>query len=112
MTVRVQAVYEAEILRRISPKVFWPTPAVQSAFIRLRRRRERPGGDVAHALAVLVRHGFGQRRKQLRTSLKPVLGARLEEYLAGVGAEVTQRAESLSVEQWMRLAERTASSGR
>ena len=47
--------------------------------------------------------GFGQRRKMLRQSLRP-LGLDIEALLAAAGAPATARAEELSVEQFCALA--------
>jgi 16S rRNA (adenine1518-N6/adenine1519-N6)-dimethyltransferase len=40
LTIKVAVWAEAEVLRLLRPNVFWPRPAVESAFVRLRRREE------------------------------------------------------------------------
>ena len=55
-----------------------------------------------------MRAGFAQRRKMLRRSLLPVLGARAEAVLAGAGVEPTARAEVLGLEEWAAVARSAA----
>jgi 16S rRNA (adenine1518-N6/adenine1519-N6)-dimethyltransferase len=40
LTIKLSVWAEAEVLRLLGPNVFWPRPAVESAFVRLRRREE------------------------------------------------------------------------
>jgi 16S rRNA (adenine1518-N6/adenine1519-N6)-dimethyltransferase len=53
------------------------------------------------ALARVTQAAFGQRRKMLRQSLKPLGGADL---LEKAGIEPTRRAETLSIEEFCTLA--------
>jgi 16S rRNA (adenine1518-N6/adenine1519-N6)-dimethyltransferase len=55
-------------------------------------------------LFALVRAGFATRRKMLRQSLRPVLGARTEAVLAAASVESSARAEQLGLEEWAALA--------
>ena len=56
------------------------------------------------ALEKVTQAAFSQRRKMLRSSLKPVFGAALSDTLSKLGIEETRRAEELSVEQFNLLA--------
>lgn len=56
-------------------------------------------------LEKLTQAAFSQRRKMLRSSLKPLLGEELGSILAGAGIKETSRAENVSVEQFKQLAE-------
>jgi 16S rRNA (adenine1518-N6/adenine1519-N6)-dimethyltransferase len=92
---------EAAIRFTVPPQVFYPPPKVASAVIDIRRVPAPGGSDRAIELA---RAGFGQRRKMLRRSLESVLDdpvASLEE----AGIPPTRRAEDLSPEDYLRLAE-------
>jgi 16S rRNA (adenine1518-N6/adenine1519-N6)-dimethyltransferase len=51
----------------------------------------------------VVAAAFGQRRKMLRASLKP-LDSKAEELLIEAEIEPTRRAEELSIEEFCRLA--------
>jgi len=70
VTVKVGTWAEAEVLRLLPPSVFWPRPAVQSAFVRLRRRREPAvsAGEYA-GFAALVGGLFRHRRKTVKRAL-------------------------------------------
>jgi 16S rRNA (adenine1518-N6/adenine1519-N6)-dimethyltransferase len=58
----------------------------------------RPPPEVDRALfGALVRAGFSQRRKTLRSSLASVLPGRVEEVLAAAGVDPGQRAEQVAV---------------
>jgi 16S rRNA (adenine1518-N6/adenine1519-N6)-dimethyltransferase len=90
----------AEIVGRVSPHVFVPEPAVESALVRLARRDE-PVADRRRVFA-LVEAGFGQRRKMLRRSLAGLVGSDAFER-SGIAPDA--RAETLGLDDWVRLAE-------
>ena len=55
-------------------------------------------------LFTLVRAGFGQRRKMLRGALRAELGDRTETDLDAAGIDPRARAETLTLDDWARLA--------
>lgn len=72
----VMSAYHAaiELLETISPKCFYPAPAVSSALVRLRRHTRPPFHVQNLALFTQLTSAlFGQRRKKIRTPLKAVL---------------------------------------
>ncbi|MFC4270789.1 16S rRNA (adenine(1518)-N(6)/adenine(1519)-N(6))-dimethyltransferase RsmA [Sneathiella chungangensis] len=87
----------------ISPRAFTPPPKVTSTVVTL-RPRETPlyPADPA-VLEKVVAAAFGQRRKMLRASLKP-LGKPPEDMLEKAGITPTRRAEELSVKEFCALA--------
>ncbi len=90
---------DAVVLATVPPTVFVPRPKVQSSLVKLTRRAEPPA--VAHRdLAVVVKAGFGQRRKMLRRAL---VGLLTEEQIAAAGVAPTDRAEQLDLDAWIRL---------
>lgn len=91
---------ESEIAFDVSPQAFWPPPKVTSSVVHLAPRQQPIACDGA-ALEIITRHAFGQRRKMLRQSLKPVGGMEL---LERVGIEGTRRAETLDVAEFCALA--------
>jgi 16S rRNA (adenine1518-N6/adenine1519-N6)-dimethyltransferase len=99
LTLFTQLAYHVTLAHVVSRRCFYPAPGVESAVVLLERRdprvRLRPGAPFHE----LVRQGFGQRRKMLR---KLVTGA--EPVLVRLGIEPTARAEELSLEQWIELA--------
>ena len=85
----------------ISPKAFVPPPKVTSTVVTL-VPRAKPLGDQFIAWEVMERvvaAAFGQRRKMLRHALKPIA---LDP--AARGIDGTRRAETLSVEEFVKLA--------
>jgi 16S rRNA (adenine1518-N6/adenine1519-N6)-dimethyltransferase len=110
VSVKVAYHAEAAVVGVVPPTVFVPRPKVDSVLVRMRRRAAPPVTVPSEdALFTLVRAGFAQRRKMLRRSLAPVLGARAEAVLAGAGVEPTARAEVLGLEQWAAVARSAAS---
>jgi len=104
LSVLLQAFYETEYAFTVSEKVFLPPPKVKSAVIRLTRKRtELPGGIQYKDLAWVVKAAFGQRRKTLRNALKP-LG--LPKEALQDFPEMQQRAEQLSVEEFIALTQK------
>jgi 16S rRNA (adenine1518-N6/adenine1519-N6)-dimethyltransferase len=96
-----------EVLRRVSPSVFWPEPTVESVVMELDRLEE-PSVRVAHdRLLRVVDEGFAQRRKTMANALVRLGRMREEaiELLQRCGADPGARAESLSLEQFACLAE-------
>ena len=81
-------------------QAFTPAPKVTSAVVHLEPRRRPADCDVTK-LEQVTRAAFGQRRKMLRQSLKTLGG---EALLEASGIEPTRRAETLSVEEFVALA--------
>ena len=109
VSVKVAYYTTARVVGTVPATVFVPTPNVESALVRLERRAE-PPVDVpsAEALFTIVRAGFSQRRKMLRSALRPLLGARTETVLTGAGIRPDSRAEALDLDQWAALAREAA----
>ena len=59
-------------------------------------------------LFAIVRAGFGQRRKMLRQSLRPVLGADAAATIEAAGIDPRARAETLDLDAWAALARTVA----
>lgn len=99
LSVLLRAYYDIEYLFTVDEDVFFPAPKVKSGVIRLRRNKvEKLGCDEALFLRV-VKTGFNQRRKMLRSSLKP-----LNMDLSNVPQELlAKRAEQLSVNDFIYL---------
>jgi 16S rRNA (adenine1518-N6/adenine1519-N6)-dimethyltransferase len=104
LSLIVQVQYRVEYLRTVPASVFLPEPDVDSAFVRLTPRapNELPSHD-PETFFRLVRRGFSQRRKQLRNLLREEVPA-WEEAATTIGFDSRARAEELSLEQWIALA--------
>ncbi|MFA7415571.1 MAG: 16S rRNA (adenine(1518)-N(6)/adenine(1519)-N(6))-dimethyltransferase RsmA [Rhizobium sp.] len=93
---------EAHMAFDVPPQAFTPPPKVTSSVVHLTPRTSPLPCDVAK-LEKVTMAAFGQRRKMLRQSLKPLGG---EALLNRAGIEPSRRAETLSVEEFVELANR------
>jgi 16S rRNA (adenine1518-N6/adenine1519-N6)-dimethyltransferase len=91
---------DAKIAFDVPPQAFTPPPKVTSSVVHLVPRQTPLAADVKK-LGRITEAAFGQRRKMLRQSLKSFGGERL---LEAVGIDATRRAETLSIEEFARLA--------
>lgn len=104
LTVRTQRLWTVRRERSLPPSVFLPEPGVDSALVLLQRRPTRTFPPVrAVFFDDLVQRGFSQRRKQLKSLLKPD-GQEWSAWCAQAKLPPTCRAENLSVGQWIDLA--------
>jgi 16S rRNA (adenine1518-N6/adenine1519-N6)-dimethyltransferase len=102
LTVFTQLYYHVTIVHVISPHCFCPKPHVDSAIVVLDRRDTRMKLEKNAPFHDIVRLGFNQRRKMLRKLLAGYGG--VAEGLRVAGVSPTARAEELSIEQWITLA--------
>jgi 16S rRNA (adenine1518-N6/adenine1519-N6)-dimethyltransferase len=91
---------DARIAFDVPPQAFTPPPKVTSSVVHLVPKEQPLAADVT-TLGRVSEAAFGQRRKMLRQSLKS-LGA--ERLLAATGIDGTRRAETLSVAEFVALA--------
>lgn len=90
---------QARIAFDVPPQAFTPPPKVTSSVVHL-VPRETPLAADARQLGRVTEAAFGQRRKMLRQSVKGLGG---EALLTRAGIDPTRRAETLSVEEFVRL---------
>lgn len=91
---------EARMAFDVPPQAFTPPPKVTSTVVHL-EPRENPISCSISALERVTQAAFGQRRKMLRQSVKSLGG---ETLLAKAEIDPQRRAETLSVEEFCRLA--------
>ena len=103
LSVLLQWVAEARILFDVPSRAFVPPPKVTSSLVGIQPRPEPLAPAQRHALERITAAAFGQRRKMLRASLKP-LGVPVERLLERAGVAPTARAEELSVAEFCALA--------
>lgn len=99
LSVLLQAWYDCEYLFTVSEHVFNPPPKVKSGVIRLTRNSATTLGCDEAKFKTVVKTAFGQRRKTLRNSLKPLIGD------AAIAADpiFNRRPEQLSVDDFVNL---------
>lgn len=100
LSVLLQAWYDIEYLFTVDEHVFNPPPKVKSGVIRLTRNDVTDLGVDERMFKRLVKLSFGQRRKMLRSSLKPAFMA---DPLVLDRDVFRQRPEQLGVEDFIAL---------
>ena len=104
LTLRLQLHHQVEYLRKIPRTVFVPQPEVASAIVRFTSRDEGQVGISNYKFfREIVKRGFSQRRKQLRKLLATNV-SNWDDTAKKIRAPLTVRAEELSREQWIELA--------
>ena len=102
LSVFLQAWYDIEYLFTVGSGAFNPPPKVQSAVIRLTRNGRTSLGCDEKLFRMVVKTAFGQRRKTLRNSLKPIIAS------TGAAVDTTDpvfdlRPERLGVDDFVAL---------
>ena len=93
----------AKIAMKVHRSAFTPPPKVMSAVVHV-TPSAMPAGVSARRLERLTETAFGQRRKMLRQSLKGLPGALAA--LEALGIDAQRRAETLSVAEFVAVAQR------
>jgi 16S rRNA (adenine1518-N6/adenine1519-N6)-dimethyltransferase len=105
LSILIQWTCRTELLLRVAPTAFVPPPKVFSGVVGLVPHAVQPTAALFAAMERLTAAAFGQRRKMLRGALKTIGG---EALLRDSGIASDRRAETLSVEEFDRLAHRLA----
>ena len=105
LAVSVQFYAKPKIISLVRKSAFWPQPKVDSAILKIVPRKGKSAVAPEKFFRV-VKAGFKQPRKQLVNNF--VHGLKLsrqtvETWLNQVGIQPTQRAETLSLEDWISL---------
>ena len=100
LSVLLQAWYDTEYLFTVDEHVFNPPPKVKSGVIRLTRNQVTDLGVDERMFKRIVKTSFGQRRKMLRSSLKPIFSANPTVVERDV---FRQRPEQLGVDDFIAL---------
>jgi len=105
----VKANWYAEVKRAgaIGRNVFWPAPNVDSGLVSLVRREPPVTTATRREVFAVVDAAFAQRRKTLRAALADWAGSptAAEAALTAAGIDFRLRGETLTVEQFARIAE-------
>jgi 16S rRNA (adenine1518-N6/adenine1519-N6)-dimethyltransferase len=106
----VKAAWYADLRRAgaVGRTVFWPAPNVDSGLVAWERRDPPATTATREQVFRVVDAAFAQRRKALRGALRTLPGATAETIdaaLAHAGVDPLARGESLTVEQFARIAE-------
>jgi 16S rRNA (adenine1518-N6/adenine1519-N6)-dimethyltransferase len=101
LSIAAQACAVCETVMSLPARAFTPPPKVDSAVVRLTPRDDAPGPALFAALEQVTQAAFGQRRKMLRSSLKPLGG---EALCRAAGVDPDLRAEAVGVTGFLTLA--------
>jgi len=102
LAVICQALCEARMVMSLPAAAFTPPPKVASAVVHMRPMAARLSDERIRKLEKVTAAAFGQRRKMLRSSLKPLGGTALCE---AAGIEPDARAETIDVAGFLCLAD-------
>jgi 16S rRNA (adenine1518-N6/adenine1519-N6)-dimethyltransferase len=107
LSVITQFCCEGRRVLSVPAAAFTPPPKVDSAVVHLTPRAARPSDVPFATMEKVTACAFGQRRKMLRSSLKPLGG---ESLLNCAGIDPTRRGETLSLTEFETLARLVAQS--
>ncbi|PIP22594.1 MAG: ribosomal RNA small subunit methyltransferase A [Candidatus Nealsonbacteria bacterium CG23_combo_of_CG06-09_8_20_14_all_39_17] len=108
LAVSVQIYSKPETICYIPKEYFWPQPKVDCAIIKIipliNANKKLTNTDTKQFFRI-VKTGFSHPRKQLINNLKQLKLSReeIEKWLSANGINPTQRAETLTVDQWINL---------
>ncbi|MEM6650033.1 MAG: 16S rRNA (adenine(1518)-N(6)/adenine(1519)-N(6))-dimethyltransferase RsmA [Pseudomonadota bacterium] len=102
LSVLAQATSQPKLGFHLPARAFTPPPKVDSSVLVF--DASPCAAPNIPALEKVTAAAFSQRRKMIRTTLKPLFGAQLTEVLKAVGLKETARAETLSIEDFIAVA--------
>ncbi len=109
LSISAQVFHEVELGPLVPAEYFTPPPKVDSQVVILHRRDEPlVAKDQQKAFFRLVKAGFAERRKKLRSSLAAGLHRdklNIDDLLLSAGLSPEFRAQELTIEQWRKLIE-------
>ena len=106
VSAKIAFLASARIAGRVSRRVFYPMPDVESVIVQI-DRRARPAERIAQPrLFAVIEAGFAQRRKTIRRALRGAGwdAAEVEHVLDRAGVAPEARAETLGVPQFAAIA--------
>jgi 16S rRNA (adenine1518-N6/adenine1519-N6)-dimethyltransferase len=110
ISVLVQYYANAKIVKKVPRSCFFPEPKVDSAIVKI-VREQKPNKINEKNFFRIVKAGFSAKRKTLANALSAGLHLSKENSqaaLLAVGIEPSRRAETLSLEEWLKLAKKIA----
>ena len=115
LAVLTAAVAQPHLAFTLPPGAFRPPPKVDSAVVALTPLGVAERFDALDTLESVTAAAFGQRRKMLRASLKPVAaksGLDVQDWLIASDVEPTARPETVDQAGWRRLAQHLLAANR
>ncbi len=103
ISVMAQLTCKIKTLFNLNPNCFVPAPKIWSTVLLFEPLATIPPADILQKVEKLTELAFNQRRKMLRQSLKSVVN--LQQICEQVNIDPTARAENLTPQQYLKLAE-------
>lgn len=107
LAISVQFYGYPRIIEQVSASAFYPAPRVDSAILRIDVHAQAPlTSDRRDRFFRVVQAGFSEKRKQVHNSLSRGLHRKDEDIracLANANIDPSRRAETLSIEEWLRV---------
>jgi len=108
LAISVQFYGKPEIIDIVPAKAFYPAPKVDSAILRIRPyAQKRYHVEDMNVFWRMVKAGFGQKRKQLKNSLRAGLPHfktdQITKALNLASIDVKRRAETVTIDEWVTL---------
>jgi 16S rRNA (adenine1518-N6/adenine1519-N6)-dimethyltransferase len=106
LSLSVQFYGAPRIIAHVPASAFYPPPKVDSAIVRVDLHPAPLSLEERDWFFTLARAGFAEKRKQIHNSLARHLDAdpaRILAWLSAAGIEPARRAQTLSLEDWLRL---------
>ena len=116
LSLAVQYFSNPEVVLKVPPSCFFPSPAVESSVLHLQAYTEPPVDADEEFMFALIRASFNQRRKTLANGLshgfrckgRTLTRSEVEEALSSMGLPADIRGEKLSLEQFAALSRHLA----
>lgn len=108
LSIAVKAYGTPKLIKKVPARYFTPAPKVDSAILAITNisGKNFPDKNAEKGFFEIVRTGFAHKRKMLAGNLKEIYGGRTSEILKEVGIAENARAENLSLNQWLSLAQK------
>jgi len=112
LSIAVKVYGTPRLVKKVPARYFTPAPKVDSAILYISNisNKNFGGGITERDFFETVRAGFAHKRKMLAGNLKNIFGENTPGILEKVGIKNNSRAEDLSLNQWLALAEQSSSS--
>lgn len=104
LSVFLQYYFDISTVCLVSKNCFVPKPKVDSIVVKFERRKDRLKVNNEDVFFKLVRDAFKMKRKNLRNNLKAYDLVKIEETLNKFGKDLTFRAEQLTIDDFVYLA--------
>lgn len=105
VSARIALSADAEVVRTVSKKMFYPVPKIDSAVLKITVRNKYPD-ETADLAEQVIKAAFSMRRKTLVNNLRNFYPKeKILSALSSLGLPETVRGETLSVDEFVKLAE-------